>query len=450
VKRARAPNLLTHTEKNKRQVQKNIFVIGLDSYNLRKLQGIRHAEQYRFHSLLKYEEVVKPLDYPYESMLQKAEQQLRQFPGKIDAIISHWDFPADTMLPILCHRFGLPSPSLETVLKCGHKYWARLEQQKIIPDHIPAFCAFDPFADDPLVQIGLPFPFWVKPVKSFGSFLGFYIDSEETFYRHLPRIRKNIPRIGNAFNLALEHAELPPEVEGIGGNHCIAESIISGSRQNGPEGYIYNGQVHINGITDTVKDEADKSFTRYEYPSNWPQYMQQMSNEVTERLLSRIGLDNSAFNLEFIWDESNDNLKLIEVNPRISQSLSDMFEKVHGSSNHEVAVELALGMEPDYPRAEGRFNCAAKFMWRRYEDALVTRSPSVEEIAQVQQEFPGTEVYIEAKEGMRLSELRDQDSYSYEIAIILLGADDHQQLLQRYTRCQQLLTFEFAPTGEEA
>jgi hypothetical protein len=127
-----------------------------------------------------------------------------------------------------------------------------------------------------------------------------------------------------------------------------------------------------------------------------------------------------------------------------------MFEKVHGSSNHEVPVELALGLEPDYLRAEGRFNCAAKFMWRHYEDALVVRSPSAEEIAQVEREFPYTEVYIEALEGMRLSELRDQDSYSYEIAIILLGAEDHEQLMERYARCQQILTFEFAPLGEAA
>jgi hypothetical protein len=430
---------------------KNIFVIGLDPYNLRKLEGIRNAESYHFHALLEYEEVVKPLDYPYESMLNKAEEQLRQFPGSIDAIISHWDFPADTMLPVLCQRFDLPSPSLESVLKCGHKYWARLEQQKIIPEHIPDFCAFDPFADDPLAEITLPFPFWIKPVKSFGSYLGFYIDSEPTFYRHLPTIRSNITRIGNAFNLALKYATLPPEVEEIGGNHCIAEAIVRGRRQNGPEGYIHNGKVHINGITDTIKDAAGKSFLRYEYPSTWPQYMQEKSIEVTERLLSRLDLGNTAFNLEFIWDESNDDLKLIEVNPRISQSLSDMFEKVHGSSNHEVAVELALGKEPDYPRAEGQFNCAAKFMWRHYEDALVTRTPGLEEIAEVQQIFPGTEVYIEAQQGMMLSELRDQDSYSYEIAIILLGADDHQQLLQRYARCQEILRFEFAaPPGRQS
>lgn len=431
-------------------MRKNIFVIGLDPYNLRKLKGIRHSERYHFHALLEYEEVVKPLDYPYELMLKKAMQQLQRFSGKIDAIISYWDFPGDIMVPILCREFGLPSPSLEDVLKCGHKYWARLEQQRIIPEHIPAFCAFDPFIDDPLQQIELPFPFWVKPVKSFGSYLGFHIDSAQSFYQYLPFIRNNIPRIGNAFNLALKHAVLPPEVEGIGGNHCIAETIISGQRQNGPEGYVYNGQVHVNGITDSLKDERGMSFTRYEYPSTWPRYMQEKSLAVTGRLLSSLGLDNSPYNLEFIWDESSDDLKLIEVNPRISQSLSDMFEKVHGSSNHEVAVELALGHKPDYPRAEGRFRCAAKFMWRHYENALVTRVPSLEEIAQVEQEFPGTEVYIEAQQGGLLSALRDQDSYSYEIAIILLGADDHQQLLQRYARCQEILTFEFAKPTETA
>jgi len=37
---------------------------------------------------------------------------------------------------------------------------------------------------DPLKQISLSFPFWIKPVKSFGSYLGFCIDSEKKFYRH--------------------------------------------------------------------------------------------------------------------------------------------------------------------------------------------------------------------------------------------------------------------------
>ncbi|MFT7824059.1 MAG: ATP-grasp domain-containing protein [Sulfurimonas sp.] len=295
-------------------------------------------------------------------------------------------------------------------------------------------------------QIDLDFPFWIKPIKSFGSYLGFYIDNEETFYRHLKTIQKNIPRIGNAFNLALKYAKLPPEVEGVGGNHCIVEEIITGDRQNGPEGYVYNGEVHINGITDTIKDEWGKSFTSYEYPSVWPEYMQKKSVEVTKKLLSSIGLENHPFNLEFIWDEATDDLKLIEVNPRISQSLSDMFEKVHGTSNHEVAVELALGEKPEYPRPEGKFKCAAKFMWRHYRNALVTKTPTIEEIEQVKNEFPRTELHIEVKEGMYLSELRDQDSYSYEFAILMMGAQSHEELLENNRRCREILTFEFAET----
>lgn len=433
-------------------VKKNIFVVGLDPFGLRKLQGIRNAERYQFHTLLDYSEVVKIRlnHYPFEEMLKKSEEQLRNFPGKVDAIFSYWDFPADALVPILCRKFGLPSPSLEDILKCGHKYWARLEHQKIIPEYTPAFCAFDPFADDPLAQITLGFPFWVKPIKSFGSYLGFYVDSEATFHRDLAIIRDKLPKLGRAFNLALGHADLPPEVEGIGGNHCLAEEIIRGSRQNGPEGFVYHGEVHVNGITDTVMDATGKSFASYEYPSVWPQYMQDRSIEITKRLLSQVGLDNAPFNLEFIWNESNDDLKLIEVNPRVSRSLSDMFERVHGTPNVEVAVELALGERPDYPRPEGRFNCAGKFMLRHYENALVTRVPGHKEIEQVQNEFPGSEVYIEAIEGHPLSSLRDQSSYSYEVAIVLLGADNHQHLMEHYERCKEILKFEYAPVGEQA
>lgn len=321
--------------------KKNIFVIGLERFNLEKLKTIRNAADYNFHGLMDYKEVVKPLDYPYDAMLAKAERELRDFPGHIDAIISHWDFPVDTMLPILCERFGLPGPSLESVLRLGHKYWARLEQQKYIPEHIPRFCAVDPYADDPLKQIDLDFPFWIKPVKSFGSYLGFHIHSEEEFHRRIETVRASIPRIGNAFNTALGHAQLPPEVEGIGGNHLIAEEVITGDRQNGPEGYVYNGEVFIHGITDTVRDEWNRSFIRYEYPSVWPEHMQKKSVEVARRLLANVGLDNAPFNLEFIWDEDSGALTLIEVNPRISQSLSGMFEMAHGASNHEVAVEAA-------------------------------------------------------------------------------------------------------------
>ena len=48
---------------------------------------------------------------------------------------------------------------------------------------------------------------------------------------------------------------------------------------------------------------------------------------------------------------------------------------------------------------------------------------------------------------MRLSELSYQDSYSYELAAIFLGADDEADLLRRYAWCQQALGLELEAIG---
>jgi hypothetical protein len=122
---------------------KNIFVIGLDPFHLQMMQCIHHAEEYVFHGLLNYEDVITPLDYPFQEMLDQARQQLAAFPGPVDGIIVHWDFPASTMLPLLCAERGLRSASMESVLKCEHTYWARQEQKRIVPDFTPGFAAVD-------------------------------------------------------------------------------------------------------------------------------------------------------------------------------------------------------------------------------------------------------------------------------------------------------------------
>jgi hypothetical protein len=46
---------------------------------------------------------------------------------------------------------------------------------------------------------------------------------------------------------------------------------------------------------------------------------------------------------------------------------------------------------------------------------------------------------------MRLSQLANQDSYSYEVADLLLGANSPQELLTKHQQCWEALPFEFAP-----
>jgi hypothetical protein len=427
--------------------KKNVFVFALNEFNQKKLQATRNAERCEFHPLLSPGDVLERDRYPVQELIAKAESRLSSFSGSVDGIVHYNDFPVSTMVPVLCRKFGLPSASLEAVLKCEHKYWSRVEQRRAVPEHVPEFRVFDPFDDDALQKIGLKFPFWIKPIKSFSSYLGFRINNKRQFEQHIRTIRRNIGRFGGSFDCLLSEADRPEEIEQYGGHHCVAESIIGG-RQCTLEGYVYGGKVHVYGVIDSIRTANKSSFARYQYPSRLPVPVRQRMTESAERVMSQIGYDNMPFNVEFFWDEDADQIWLLEINPRISASHCDLFEKVDGVSHHEVAIDLALGEEPRMPRNKGPFNCAGKFFLRWSRDAWVQRVPTEGELAAIREEMPGTSIWIEPEEGMHLSELKDQDSYSYVLAIIFLGARNQAELMRKYRRCVDSLHFEFAELAE--
>ncbi|HMB20339.1 MAG TPA: hypothetical protein VKQ10_04655, partial [Spirochaetota bacterium] len=145
------------------------------------------------------------------------------------------------------------------------------------------------------------------------------------------------------------------------------------------------------------------------------------------------------------WDMETNRIWLLEINPRISESHCDLFEKVDGSSSHQVAVELALGIKPSPQKGKGEYNCAAKFFVRSFEDAMVTSVPSSEEIQHIEEELvPGSIIKIKAIEGKRLSEMMDQDSYSYNTAIVFIGAGSKKELDEKYRLILDNLHFSFS------
>ena len=431
---------------------RNIFIVGLNDFNLAKLRRLRGADQLAFHGLLDPAEVYDTEIFPIADMLERAEAQLRAFDGPIDAIAGYMDFPVSTMLPILCHRFGTRTTSLESLLKCEHKYWSRLVQREVIAEHIPAFTAFDPFDDEALSTIGragLGFPFFVKPIKSSGSRLGFRIDSPEDFDLAIQRLRQEIGLISEPFNHVLEHAELPEEVQRVDGRFCMAESIIGG-RQCTVEGYVFGGEVVPYGIVDSIRYPGVISFFRYQYPSKLPARIQRKMNELTRRIMNHVGYDDSAFNIEFFWDEVQDRIWLLEINTRISQSHCDLFEKVDGVSHQQVTIDLALGRRPDMPRREGEVPLAAKFFNRVFfRNATVARAPTADEIRAVESAIPGTIIAPQVIEGMRLSSLPEQDSYSYALTYLWMGAKNQSTLLKNYERALKRLPYRFTEIEEQ-
>jgi hypothetical protein len=94
---------------------------------------------------------------------------------------------------------------------------------------------------------------------------------------------------------------------------------------------------------------------------------------------------------------------------------------------------------------------AAKFMMRSHEaDGVVQRVPSQDEVDRLRRLMPELMVQVLVPEGCRLSQLPDQDSYSYEIMDIFLGGESDEMIEDAHDRCRDSLVFLIQPMPKSA
>lgn len=282
--------------------KKQVFVIGLDQFNLDKLKRLPEADYYDFHAALEISDIRGVDSISIPELLKKADSNISANDGKIDAVVSYYDFPGTVLVPIIAEKYNLPGPTLESVLKCEHKYWSRLEQQKAIPKSIPQFKAFNPFDDDAFEQIGFITPYWIKPIKSYRSFLAYKINGPVKFGEYMEEVREHVDFMSEPFNHIFKEYGMPHEFTDMP-ERMIAETPITG-HQCTVEGYAYDDEVVVYGIVDSVREEDRSSFSRYEYPSSLPQEIQFRMADLTRRAITQIGLWNSPFNIEFFYNST--------------------------------------------------------------------------------------------------------------------------------------------------
>ncbi len=419
----------------------HIFVVGLDDFNCKRLKRLEGSKQREFHCLISHEEAHGKGFGNFDELRILGERRLDEASETPDAIISWWDYPSTCLAAWFKKIFDLPGASLESVIRCEHKYWSRCEQQKVIPANIPEFQALNPFAENPLDELKLSFPFWIKPVKSVASRLAMSVGNEQEFLRAIDTIRGKIRRYGEPFNEVLQHIALPEHSRDIDGLWCICEKGISTGAQCTLSGYVSKGRVHHYGIVDSVNYTHVPSFFRYEYPSRLSEKVKARIHKIGKAAIEQLGYDNQAFNIEFFYDKSSDHLWLLEMNPRISQSHAECYKRVDGMSNLEIVVELGLGATPHVPHRQGDAAVSAKGFFRHFCDGIVRKAPTREEIEHVQQQVPDTIIFWDAPEGILLSDLQDQDSYSYSLGIVYLSAQSREELLQKYIRVLEDLPY---------
>lgn len=410
----------------------HVYVMAPDAQHWSALEAVAEVcGDLQVHALLEKDEVVHVESLDARALLAKAEAELATA-ARVDAIVAQWDFPTTLLVPLLCRARGLPSPSVEAVIRCSHKYWSRLAQRESIPELTPEFELVDPFAEGAAEAVQLKFPFWLKPVKGFSSMLGFRIDGRPDLVEALAAIREDVARIGDPFDELLEEAAVDPKLRSVSGSECIAEGYLSGI-EVAHEGYVQNGEVHFHGSLEMVRER--ELFTRLLWPALVPDSVLERMADASTRFLKHIGYDDGCFNAEYFWNRETDELKIIEVNPRISQSHVPLAMLRDGMSNHQVAIDVSLGRRPTFEPGGGEVRLAGKFYERvPLEKGRVTRVPSPSELDALRADFPTATIVMGVEEGDELSELVDQAPHSSTLFELYLGAADERELLAEHAR----------------
>lgn len=375
------------------------------------------------------------------------EENAGRWGGRIDGVISSSDYPGATLSAALARRLGLPGPGPAAVLACAHKIASRRAQREAAPEATAAFWGLGPSAAE-APPPGLSFPCFVKPVKGAYSVLARRVDSQAELAAFLGRpqvaeFAHDYLRIFRRAFAAWSDLAGDPELEG---SWFLAEELLTGAQVT-VEGWCAGGEIGILGVVDSVLHPATRSFLRFDYPSTLPAAVQERMVDVVRRVMRRLPLDGSLFNVELLWDPGTDRLGILEVNPRLCGQFADLYDKVDGVHGYAVALALATGEAPPASRG-GEHTLAASVPLRVFEPVRVERAPSTEQVAAAEALFPGTLVWSECAAGDELVDfLTGEDGASARYGVLNLGAPDRQTLLDRAGRLLEELGYRFAPAS---
>jgi len=419
---------------------KKILILFAKDWDQIALQAQQYSSQYQFFfegfDLFRFPENARLLSFNALRYIAKLERKYRAM--DLDGIVSNHEQFGTLIAAVLAKRLGLPGNDPLAIIACQHKYYGRLVQQQIAPDAVPRFSNI-PYPFDPQVPVELDYPFFIKPIKATYSVLARQINNADELKQHLTfnlfeefLIRKLVKPFADILPLFT-----PMDVDA---NGLLAEEVMQGEQLN-IDGYCIHGEVHFLGVIDEVMYPETQAFMRFEYPSQLPDAIQNRAKEMTKKVLEGLNYQHGFFNIEFVYDQKVDQLKLIEINPRMASQLANLYERVDGCRPYGMLFSLAVGEVPESVHGEGRFRSAASFIFRRFRKPLKQRIPSKAELAHALAPYPDAKMMLYYKKGSSLDrEIKWLGSYRY--AVLNLGGLSRGDLFDRFNQVCKKLHFE--------
>lgn len=367
---------------------------------------------------------VQQPSFAFEHIIKTAQQY------KVDGITSTDDYPGSALVAAACETLGMPGSSLQSILSCQHKYYARSILQQAVPEATVSCKLFTHDIDDTF-----SFPCFVKPIKSFFSYKAHRINAQDEL--SYIDVDSGLSVIALHMNWFLyRYTDISIDASGF-----IVEGLIHGTQFN-VDGYVQGSSIVILGIVDSIMYPETGCFLRFEYPSKLPQTVQKRIGNIAIKAIRALGLDNTLFNIEMMYDPSTNTINIIEINSRMAAQFADLYYKVNGYNLYSILVDLALGRKVLLHQQRGSYVCAASFVMRTFRNGKVVRVPSEAEIAHFYSTFPDARFYCFYNSNDILSD-SFQDGISYRYALVHLGGSSWDDLYQNYRVAQVLLPFEF-------
>ncbi|MGB8856877.1 MAG: ATP-grasp domain-containing protein [Burkholderiales bacterium] len=417
---------------------KTLVVLFPNERDKLELESPRFQSQFRIHfegfDLHRFPDNAKLVTFNVHRYIDRLVRRCEKL--KPDAVFSTDEQFGALIAAIVARRLGLPGTDPQAILNTQHKWLARQIQQRVVPDATPAFAHFSYEIERP-EQTGLAFPFFVKPIKATWSVLARRVDNFAELRQHLnfhPLEKFIIKRLVKPFNDILHENG----VNDVDAHHLIAEELIDGHLVT-LEGYAKGGQIHHLGITDSVLFPQSYAFKRFEYPSRLPPSVQKRMQDIATTVMQASGFDFGLFNMELYYREPFDDIKIVEINPRLARQFCDMHEKVDGRNTFDIL--LALNLDQPLPeKTPPQYGCAASFVFRDFSGKGLPAGPTDDELNWLKRTYPDARLLVYPKQGASLArEIKWLGSYRY--AVLNLGGTDWEDLMRRHDDIAKHLTF---------
>jgi biotin carboxylase len=289
--------------------------------------------------------------YDWEQALRAARDLARRY--QIHGVVT-WSDRDVELVAHIGQALGLPAPSPAAAQKARNKFimkQALAHLPGLVPRHARV-CSW-PELEHAIQTIG--FPAVLKPTGASAS--------KGIFELHQPA------DLHAAFATLQDFAR--PAVDPIFrtyGAEFILEEFLSGPEFS-VEGWVFQGDVEVVGITDKQTTEPFHLEYQHLYPSALPEAAQEDIRAKTEQVVKTLDLNNCTFHLE--GKLTPDGFRLVEIAARIGGDYitSHLIPLSSGLNFYAQVLRVATGQQP-VREAPLRLHAGARFLLAPAEGTL--------------------------------------------------------------------------------